>query len=117
MTDPRDTIRRHAIPCECGCECLLVTEFDQWGDDPEQVFVEFGLVYRGSGDLRARLGIAWKVLRAKEPWLHGVALQGDTLEQMRRAFRTDLAERRVSAASPSRFPSEAEQRQDGTARP
>lgn len=81
-----DTIHRHAVPCECGCDCVLITEFDQWGDDPEQVIVEFGVANNVVG-FRHRAGIAWKILRGKDPWMHGVALQGETLAQMREIWK------------------------------
>lgn len=83
----RDTIHRSACQCDCGCGAVLVTRFDQWGDEPEQVYAEFSLAYHGG--VRERLRAAWRVVRGKDPWLHSVVLQDDGLRGMRQAFGCD----------------------------
>lgn len=89
----RDTVHTTAVPCDCGCGAVLVTEFEQWGDEPHQVYVEFSLAYHAR--LRERVRAAWRVVRGREPWLHAVVLQGDGLRDMRRAF-TDHADEGAS---------------------
>jgi hypothetical protein len=39
MTHP--SIHKTAVPCDCGCNVVVITTFEPWGDDPEQVFCEF----------------------------------------------------------------------------
>lgn len=79
------SIHKIAVPCDCGCGVVLVTRFDPWGDEPEEVFVEFFEAYQVSG-LRNRLRAAWRVVRGKEPWLHSICLQAEGIAEMRRAF-------------------------------
>jgi len=75
------TISKTAFICGCGCGAVLVWDFEAWGDEPEQVYVEFALAF--PDNLRNRLRAAWRVARGKEPWLHSVVLQHGELERFR----------------------------------
>lgn len=83
MTHP--TIHRTACGCECGCGAMLVTFFEQWGDEPEDLYLDVSVAYHGT--LRHRARAAWRILRAKDPWLHGMMFQGETLKRFREAIR------------------------------
>lgn len=77
-------VHKTAIPCDCGCSAVLVWEFEPWGDEPHEIIVEISVTW-WAGRLRNRLRAAWRVLRAKDPWMHSVVLQGEGIEQLRRA--------------------------------
>lgn len=80
-----DTIRKTAVPCDCGCEAVLIWEFDQWGDEPHHVVVDLIVGYYAAS-FRARAKAAWQVLRGKDPWLHSMCFQDEAIGQIRRAF-------------------------------
>lgn len=82
-------VHKSAIPCDCGCECVIVWEWEEWGDEPHQVWVDFSVAYPADR-LRARLKAAWRVIRRKDPWLHSIVLQDEGLEQFRRAIRCEV---------------------------
>lgn len=81
----RDTIHKTSVPCECLCSSVIVVEYEQWGDDPHQMFVEFGLSW-GDARLSKRIKAAWGILRRRDPWLHGVALDKKSRDQLVRAL-------------------------------
>lgn len=72
-----------AIPCSCGCSVVVVMEFEQFGDDPQQFFVEFFTAYREKDSRRARWQAAWRVFRGKDPWLHDVCLDPTEIAKLR----------------------------------
>lgn len=75
-----------AIPCDCGCEAVLIWEFEPWGEEPHQVYVDF-IVGLPIGGLRGRVKAAWRIVRGKDPWLHSIVLQDEGIEQLRHAIR------------------------------
>lgn len=53
-----------SLPCDCAgtCSVALVTEYEEYGDEPQEFFVEFyvrPVQYR----LRDRVRYAWRMLR------------------------------------------------------
>ena len=80
------SIHKAAIPCDCGCGAVIVWEFEKWSDDPREVIVDFSIAYRPRDERRARWHAAWRVLRAKEPWLHSIVLQNDGIAQLQAAI-------------------------------
>lgn len=72
-----------AIPCTCGCGVLVIVEFDQYGEDPQEFFVEFFTSPDPRISRRQRLATAWRVLRGREPWLHDVNLGPHEMNDMK----------------------------------
>lgn len=63
-----------ALPCDCAgtCSIALVTEWEPWEDEPQQFYVDFYAHLNATGNLHYRAGLAWKLLRGKDPYNHGV---------------------------------------------
>lgn len=81
-----DGIIKQVVPCACSgtCAVVLVTDIEAWGDEPHHVYVEF--YAQMSGGLRSRLRAAWRIVRGKDPWLHAICLEEESVRQMREAF-------------------------------
>lgn len=86
-----------SVPCDCGCENVLIWEFEPWGDEPHQVYVEFTAAYPADR-LSQRLKAAIRILRRKDPWVHSITLQQEGIEQMRAAMSHYNAPRRSRRA-------------------
>lgn len=67
--------RKLVLPCSCvgTCSIVLVTEVEEWNDDPREFVIE-QYTYVGAVTWRRRLKVAWNVLRGREEWTHGVCL-------------------------------------------
>jgi hypothetical protein len=58
-------------------------EFDQFGEDPQEFFVEFFTSYRPKDSRRSRWKAAWRVFLGKDPWLHDVCLGTEEMTQFK----------------------------------
>lgn len=66
--------RKLALPCDCAgtCTVMLVSELGAWGNDPQEIYVDFYEHLTLSGSVRKRVRLAWQVLRGKEAVDHGL---------------------------------------------
>lgn len=73
-----------ALPCECGCSIVLITEIDEWKEEPREFYVDFYTGYH-EGKFRYRLKQAWYLLRAdrnKSP-MHAVVFHEESIKKLR----------------------------------
>lgn len=71
-----------AIPCNCGCSVVLVMEFEELGDHPQEFVTEFFTAMDLKGSRRIRWQTAWRILRGKDPWLHDVCLDSKAMGEL-----------------------------------
>lgn len=70
------------IPCNCGCSIVVIIEFDEFEDNPQEFFAEFYTAMRPNETRRSRLLAAWRVLRGRDPWLHDVCWDADAVKAL-----------------------------------
>jgi len=85
--------RSLTLPCDCGCQIVVISEWLGEDDALDEAFVEFYTSYRQDG-WRERIKQAWATLRGK-PYYHCVAWNEDQLTLLKEwLIGMDLKRRR-----------------------
>lgn len=74
-------MKKVTIPCSCGCSVVIIVEFEEWNDDPREIYAEF--YTQAQPKFGERLKTAWKVFRRKDHFLYDLALDEAGLKELR----------------------------------
>lgn len=86
----RDDIHKIAVPCDCSCSVLLITEFEKYGDDPQQFYFDFYTQVKSKPYFRDRIKNIWAILRGKDIIDDCIVLSPEHIEQVRDFFNEHL---------------------------
>ena len=80
-----------SVPCDCHCSVILVTEFEQWGDDPQQFNIDFYTKYKSKPYFRDRIKNIWAILRGKEVIDDEIVLSPEHIRELMKFFNEHIS--------------------------